>query len=254
LHNRVWHNDPDCLMLREPMTLDQARAWGSWIALSGQLNIVSEWLPWMPDELVDVVKKTIPNGGTCGRPIDLFEDDLPTTWIVADKGGDKGRVVIGLFNWDPEPRNINVSLDQTGLASSKGRPFVAFDFWNDILLEPLKDKLVVGVKGEACVVLSVVAAEDRPRVLSTSLHVLQSLIDVLEENWSGSTLSGKVRAVAGVPCEIRVHAAGWKAASARCGAGKGAKSKDCAPKQEGQLVRVTLPVGTTLWSITFENA
>ena len=47
-HGRVWHNDPDCLMVRKPMTLDQARAWGSWIAVSGQLNMVSEWLPRLP--------------------------------------------------------------------------------------------------------------------------------------------------------------------------------------------------------------
>jgi len=26
MHNRVWYNDPDCLMLREPLTLEQARA------------------------------------------------------------------------------------------------------------------------------------------------------------------------------------------------------------------------------------
>jgi hypothetical protein len=90
-------------------------------------------------------------------------------------------------------------------------------------------------------------------VLSTSLHVLQSIMDVSEEKWSGNTLSGKSRAVAGVPCEIRVHAAGWTAASARCGAGKGAKGTDCAPKQDGQLVRVTLPAGTTSWSIAFEK-
>ncbi len=48
LHDQVWHNDPDCLMLREPMTLEQARAWGSWIGITGQLNMVSEWLPGLP--------------------------------------------------------------------------------------------------------------------------------------------------------------------------------------------------------------
>jgi hypothetical protein len=254
LHGRVWHNDPDCLMLREPLTLDQARAWGSWIAVSGQLNIVSEWLPWMPDELVDVVKKTIPNGGTWGRPVDLFEDDLPTKWVVTDKVGNKERAIVGLFNWDPEPRDITISQQQAGLGSSEGDRFVAFDFWNDKILGLFADKLAIRVNGEACTVLSVVAAGDRPRVLSTSLHVLQSLVDVSEEKWSGNTLSGKSRVVAGVPCEIRVHAAGWKATGARCGAGKGAKGVDCAHKQEGQLVRVTLPGGTTSWSIKFEKA
>lgn len=250
LHGRVWHNDPDCLMLREPMTLDQARAWGSWIAISGQLNIVSEWLPWMPAELVDVVKKTIPNGGICGRPLDLFEDDLPTTWIVKNEV----YTVIGLFNWFPEPRDISVSLDKASLAASKGRQFVAYDFWNDRFMGPFPGKLTLKVNGEACTVLSVIAALDHPQVLSTSLHVLQSMLDVPEENWSGNTLSGTVRAVTGVSCELRVHAAGWKATSAQGHAGKATAIGACEVKQDGQLVRVTLPAGTARWSITFEKA
>ena len=29
MHNRLWHKDPDCLMLRDPLTLERAAKWAS---------------------------------------------------------------------------------------------------------------------------------------------------------------------------------------------------------------------------------
>lgn len=61
LHNRVWHNDPDCLMVRAPLTLTQARSFASWIAVSGSPNLVSEWLPGLPADRLDCIKRSMPN-------------------------------------------------------------------------------------------------------------------------------------------------------------------------------------------------
>ena len=53
-------HDPDCLMLRKPLTLDQGRAWALFIVVSGALNIVSEWLPKLPKDRLDIFKRSLP--------------------------------------------------------------------------------------------------------------------------------------------------------------------------------------------------
>ena len=59
-HRSVWLNDPDCLVVRPPLTLDEARVWASVVAMSGGMNIFSDNLPTLPAERLPVLQKTIP--------------------------------------------------------------------------------------------------------------------------------------------------------------------------------------------------
>jgi hypothetical protein len=86
LHGRVWYNDPDCLMLRKPLTIEQAQAWASWIVMTGNLNIVSEWLPRLPKERMDIFLRSIPNTNLVGRPIDILENDPARIWLLSQPG------------------------------------------------------------------------------------------------------------------------------------------------------------------------
>ena len=42
LNGRIWYNDPDVVYVRPSLSLDQARANASWVAITGQLFIVSD--------------------------------------------------------------------------------------------------------------------------------------------------------------------------------------------------------------------
>jgi hypothetical protein len=58
---------------------------------------------------------------------------------------------------------------------------------------------------------------EHPQLLSTSRHITQGLIDVLEESWDAGTktLSGKSRVVGGDPYELRIAlppSGAWKVA------------------------------------------
>jgi hypothetical protein len=208
-HGRVWHNDPDCLMLREPLTIEQARAWGSWIALSGQLNMVSEWLPELPDERLEVVRRSMPNTGLCGRPLDLFERDRPRIWKLTSGEGESRRDVIGLFNWDDKaPAKISVPVAKLGLPPSKAGGYVGFDYWEQRLLEPIGETLEAELPPGSCKVIAIRPARNRPQVISTSRHVTQGMIDLLEEKWDDreETLNGTSKVVAGDAYEIRLIA------------------------------------------------
>lgn len=201
LHNRVWYNDPDCLMLREPLTLEQARAWASWIAVSGQMNLVSEWLPGLPPERLDLVKRSMPNHGMNARPLDLFENTIPQVWLLNDEK-DATRHVLAIFNWDTTTsKQVSVPLTKIGTG-----PFTGFEYWEGIPVNPVGNALDVAMPPASCKVIALRAASGAPCVVSTSRHITQGIIDLTEEQWddASKTLSGTSRVVGGDPYEIRI--------------------------------------------------
>jgi hypothetical protein len=261
LHNRVWHNDPDCLLVREPLTLDQARAWGSWIAVSGQLNMVSEWLPGLPAERLDIVKRTMPNHGLCGRPVDLFESPIPRVWHLKDERRAVRRDVVALFNWDAgKAVPIRVDLKKLGLPPSKSGQYVGFDFWANEFVAPFQGELACELKPSSCRVLAIRPIEDHPILVSTSRHITQGMVDVEDESWDPGTrcLSGTSGVVGGDPCQLRIFvpgSAGVKKAMAVETIGpKGRKGVISTIQQEGPCVRVQIVCPSTCsvrWKVRF---
>jgi hypothetical protein len=268
-NGRVWHNDPDCLMLRDPLTLENARAWGSFIALSGQLNLVSEWLPGLPAEKLEVYKRTIPNHRVLNaRPVDLFDRDLPRVWHVSSGEGDDRRDVVGLFNWNFRTPTTQTSADEVGPAkieldlSQLHLPegnYVGFDYWANAFLPAVEAKTVVDLPPGSCKVIALRRVLDHPQVLSTSRHISQGLLDLTYVRWHNEkkTLSGRSGMVGGDPYELRIDAgtAKSKAASVELSAGdKAAGVKIASLQQDDRLVRVALdsPTSRTVeWSVRF---
>src|SRR5207248_4757949 len=108
LNGRVWWNDPDCIMLRydenggktkDPLSIENARAWASFVAMSGQLNLVSEALADLPKERLEIYERTLPNSGRSARPVDVFERELPRIWHLTFGEGDDRHDVVVLYNW-----------------------------------------------------------------------------------------------------------------------------------------------------------
>ena len=261
LHNRVWHNDPDCLMLRDPLTVDQARAWGSWIAISGQLNIASEWLPGLPKDKLDVVKRSMPNHGLCGRPLDLFENTLAQVWHLKSGAGRQRKDVIGLFNWDTKlSDSVSVDLAKLDLPGRGKRHFVGFDYWANKFVRPFIGVMRAELRPSSCKIISIREILSRPVLVSTSRHITQGIVDVMEEEWNGVAriLSGKSKVVGKDPYEIRIYAPTkeWQVVRVKVTVdvrGEGVTSKII---QKGQEIRVTIksPENREVsWEVAFEK-
>lgn len=68
-HRSVWVNDPDALIARAPLTIDEARAWASIVAVSAGMTMLSDNLPKLPYERLPVLQKTLPVAPVAGRPV-----------------------------------------------------------------------------------------------------------------------------------------------------------------------------------------
>ena len=67
----AWHNDPDALVVREPLQGDEARAWASVVALSGGMTLFSDHLPRLRADRFAILRRTIPVAPVRARVLDL---------------------------------------------------------------------------------------------------------------------------------------------------------------------------------------
>lgn len=288
-NGKVWHNDPDCIMLREPLTIDMARGWASWVALSGQINLVSEWLPGLPKERLDIYKRSIPNHGGTARPVDLLDREVAQMWHLPWGEGDNRHDVVGMFNWNvpknfakpasggaleeptaagakrdekPDPdagKPITFTIDPARVGLPQAKSYVGFDYWNNEFVAPFSGPRDVEVPAGACKVLVLVPQTDHPQLVGTSRHVTQGAVDVVACKWDAASksLKGKSKLVGGDDYELRVFAPeGSKLNAAVISKSDESEGVSITSKQDGQELRVMIKSPKTMevaWEVRFES-
>ena len=204
LNGRVWWNDPDPSYVRTTVKLNHAQLLASWVAVSGMVNLNGDWLPGLPQERLDILKRCLLPYHATARPVDYFDSSMPSIWLTSDTSQPVRRDVIGLYNWDSKARSIGYDAAKAGLDG--GSTYYAFDFWSKSPLRNFKGAFDFEVPAESCRVIAVRAAEGHPVLVSTSRHVTQGMVDVTNEKWnpSSGTLTGVSQVVGNDPYELRV--------------------------------------------------
>ncbi len=212
LNGRVWWNDPDPCVVRaagtgasgNAVTLDQARLTASWVAMAGQFFLVSDWLPALPPERLDILKRTMLSHNATARPVDYFDHALPNTWLVTATNDTVRRDVIGVFNFETNRLEMCYSCAKLGLDA--GKKYYAFDFWADSPAPTILEVFNCELPPTSCRVIAVRSMEGHPVLVSTSRHVTQGIVDVTGESWNAArkTLSGVSQVVGNDPYELRV--------------------------------------------------
>lgn len=251
LNGRVWWNDPDPSVVRgssssmgaHAVSLEQARLSASWVSLTGQFFLISDWIPDLSPDRLEVLKRTMSHHNAVARPVDYFDNFLPTTWIVTDTNSTTRRDVIGVFNQEDSVLNANYSCEQLGLDPEK--TYDAFDYWDNAPLQPFRGRFAASVPPHSCRVIAVRADEGRPMLLSTSRHVTQGMIDVTGEKWKGGKLSGVSEAIGGDPYELRIvtpatAGGAWKVVSASVSEEDSAVGASISKAAESGIARVTI--------------
>ena len=262
LNGRIWWSDPDPIYVRPSLPLTSAQCIASWNALSGQMISLSDWLPTLPPERLDIIKRVIPGHGVTARPVDLFERQPQRTWVATDeRKGRQRRDVVGLYNWDQNTTVQRVALDRLALPAAER--YIGFDFWGDAFIKPFRDSLELEVPGRGCRIVAIRLLLSRPFLLSTSRHVSQGILEVQDEVWdaTSTTLRGTSALVAADPYELRVVAqapdATWSVAGVDVAREDRAAGVTASFTAEGGLIRVRLlsPSSRAVaWNVRFTRS
>lgn len=201
-HNICWVNDPDCLVMK-PLTVEQARAFASMFGLTGQHLMLSDPMDELGSEKIEILRRVLPVCAT--RPLDLYpRKDGATVWDLKIERPFGSWDVVGVFNFEKQPVRRVVRFADLGLASTDA--YIVYDFWNRRCLGRLAGEVVLDLPPTACRVLAIHREAGQPQVISTSRHITQGGVDLMDVKWDAkhNELTGRSRAVRNDPYELRL--------------------------------------------------
>lgn len=256
MHNIVWYTDPDVMLLRQPLTVEQARVWATLQGLTGQSLMSSDRLMDLSAERVEILKKVYPAVDI--RPLDLFPSgERKRIWDLKVSHLGRNYDITGLFNFDEE-KPVQLKLDWEGLGISTEKPVHVFDFWNNEYLGAWETGMAVDVAPTSVRVLTLLPDNGTIQLISTSRHITQGWVDLrsLTTNTEGTTISGISTLPAGEDYKLHfVYPRGkyYRVKAVTVTEGKSKLASDASNHQGWSSVSFTVPEsGNISWSVTFE--
>src|SRR2546425_8548288 len=68
-HRSTWLNDPDCLVVRPPLSQAAAEVWASIVAVTGGLTLFADNLPKLPPDRLPLLQRALPVAPVAGGAI-----------------------------------------------------------------------------------------------------------------------------------------------------------------------------------------
>jgi len=182
LHDRLWINDPDCVMLRQgKLTPEEMRTFVTVLAMTGGIVLISDDLREVNPEHLQDFRRMMPPSNIAAVPVDLFECDYPSLFLQSFP---RSRYVAAMINWDSHPCVHSVTFDTLDISG----PLHVFDFWHRRYLGLLDDGLpATSIPPHGCALFSLVPDADGPMLLSSTLHMAQGGLEVARWTWDAST-------------------------------------------------------------------
>jgi hypothetical protein len=177
-HNILWYTDPDVMLLRQPLTLEQARVWATLQGLTGQALMSSDRLTDLPDDRVELMRKVYP--ATDIRPLDLFPSQRnKRIWDLKINHLGRKYDVVGLFNFE-EGRSTSLKLVWKELGLPEGAVIQVYDFWNNEYLGAWETGMAMEIPPTSCRVLTLMPDSRDIQLISTNRHITQGWTDLVD--------------------------------------------------------------------------
>jgi hypothetical protein len=202
LHNVAWYNDPDVMIVRAPLPIEQARAWATLQGLTGQAVLTSDRLPDLPADRVELLRRVYPAVDI--RPLDLFKSARnKRIWDLKVNHLGRNYDVVGVFNFE-ETKSLPTFLSWKDLGLAEDKPFHIFDFWNKEYLGEFEKGISVDVLPTSCRLLTLLPATENIQLISTNRHVTQGWVDLISQKFDAAknSYSGKSKIIKNDPYEI----------------------------------------------------
>ncbi len=196
MHDRLWINDPDCVLVRQDdndLTDDEVKLWLNVVALSGGAVLLSDRMMEVSEERLGYIDKILPPIRKGGISIDALERSNPSVFALPIETPTGKWVVLGFINLNETALDVKVSLQSLGLEPET--PHHVFDFWNQEYHGLSEEEIgIFGLKPHTSKLLMIKPESKTPNVLSTSFHFSQGAIEISDVDWNdgGKELSMKV--------------------------------------------------------------
>ena len=181
----MWINDADhlCLAL---LTLPQAQAVASLIALSGGTVISGDRLYELDAARLSILSKVLPTYGEAARPLDLFVKDRPELFVLHVQTAWDSWWLVGYFNWQEDAEVAReFKLSRLGLEPTS--TYLVYDFWEQHLLAETSDVLRLQFAPASVRLLAIRAQHGVPQVISTDRHYTQGAMELAQVQWDATT-------------------------------------------------------------------
>lgn len=204
-HQRTWINDADHVGLAL-LTLSQAEAVASLIALSGGTVISGDRLYALDAARLTMLKKILPAYGEAARPLDLFETDRPELFALHIQKTWGAWWLVGYFHWheDAEARR-EFAVSRLGLDPQKS--YLVYTFWPQHLLAETSDRVPLQFAPASVHLLAIHEQQGVPQVLSTDRHYTQGALELEDVHWDAAqaTLSGIALGAPGLRWTLTIY-------------------------------------------------
>lgn len=257
-HNIMWYTDPDVMLLRYPLTINQARTWATLQGLTGQALLTSDRLMDLGEERVEMLKSVYPAVDI--RPLDLFPARRnKRIWDLKINQLNRDYDVVGVFNFDSEKKD-RVYLCWKDLGLSETTPMHVFDFWNKEYMGAWEAGIIIDLAPTSCRVLSLVPDNGEIQVVSTNRHITQGWIDLVAMNYNqnNASITGRSNVIKNDSYEIRFafpKGKNFKVRQATARAVSAPIPVTVTNHQFWASVQMTSPQTTEMtWEVSFEPA
>ncbi|HTY61411.1 MAG TPA: NPCBM/NEW2 domain-containing protein [Acidobacteriota bacterium] len=202
-HNVMWYVDPDVMVLRSPLTVDQARVWATLQGLTGQALMATDRMMDLGEERVEMLRRVYPAVDI--RPLDLFPAQRhKRIWDLKINHLGRAYDVIGVFNFG-ETNSEQITLKWSDLGLPSDKPLHVFDFWNKDYLGAWEAGMTLDVAPTSCRVLTVLPSNGKIQLISTNRHITQGWVDLAELKYddAAKAYSGKSHVIKNDPYELQ---------------------------------------------------
>lgn len=184
-HKRTRINDADhiCMSL---FNNQQAEAAATIIALSGGNMISGDRLTQLDAYKLEILKKITPSFGEAAKPVDLFDRDMPSTFVIKIKRPFAEWSIAAFFN-SSQDKAIEKKFSLKRLWLDPAKTYFAFDFWKQKFMGEISGELTLTVQAGSVTLLSLHEKTGEPQFLSTDRHVIQGGIEIENVSWSKET-------------------------------------------------------------------
>ena len=216
LHRRWWTNDPDCILLREPLkpgeppearaaashlTVSEVQCLATVVALSAGSLFVSDHLPRLSPERVAWLSRLIPPLPEPARVVDLFDRAYPRLLHLPVQGPAGAWDLIAVVNWDDTASSDSVDLAALGLPAAAA--YHVFDFWQEEYHRVDGSRLrIPSIAPHGVALFCVRPVEHQPSWVGDTLHISQGLA---VRDWSVKSKA----AVASLDAGHHAHGQAW---------------------------------------------